>query len=56
MQEYYWAVHYEDEKTGRKGFNVVKASTNEEATYKVGIFGYDSRFKWIGTEPYKNIE
>lgn len=51
-----YAVHYIDTVTGRKGFNVVEAESNDEATSKSGIFYYKSRFTWTGTEPYKNVE
>ncbi len=51
-----WAVHYIDTETNRKGWNVVEAESNELATSKCGIFHYKSRFTWIGTEPYHNVE
>lgn len=51
-----FAVHYLDTVTNRKGWNVVEAENNEQATSKCGIFYYKSRFIWTGTEPYHNVE
>ena len=51
-----FAVHYNDTLTNRKGWNVVEAESNEKATSQCGIFYYESRFTWIGTEPYSNVE
>lgn len=53
---YLWAVHFIDEMTCVKRFNVVEAITNDEATKKCNLFCYGSRFRWTGTEPYSNVE
>lgn len=49
----YFAVHWKDKITGEKGFNIVAAENVNEA--HCNIFGYGSRFEWIGSEPLHNV-
>ena len=54
--KFLWVVWFLDKKTAIKRFNVVSAETNDEATRLCNLFGYGSRFEWLGTESYSNVE